>query len=34
MRDAMELTGFQNFVEVHILLALHVVHVYPLLLDN
>jgi hypothetical protein len=34
MRDAIELTGFQNSIEVHILLALHVVHVYPLLLDN
>jgi hypothetical protein len=30
----MELTSFQNSAEVHILLALHVVHMYPLLLDN
>jgi hypothetical protein len=34
MREAMELIGFQNSIEVHILLALHVVHVYPLLFDN
>jgi hypothetical protein len=34
MRDAIELTGFQNSIEVHIVLVLHVVHVYPLLLDN
>jgi hypothetical protein len=34
MRYAMELIGIQNSVEVHILLALHVVHVYPLLLEN
>jgi hypothetical protein len=32
--NAMELTSFQNFVEVHILLSLHVVQVYPLYLDN
>jgi hypothetical protein len=32
--DAMELTCFKNSIEVHILLALHVVYVYPLLLDN
>jgi hypothetical protein len=30
----MELISFQNSVEVHILLALHVVQVYPLHLDN
>jgi hypothetical protein len=30
----MEVTTFQNFVEVHILLALHVVQEYPLHLDN
>jgi hypothetical protein len=34
VRDAMELTSFQNSVEVRILLALHVVQVYPLHLDH
>jgi hypothetical protein len=34
VRNAMELTSFQNSVEVHIILALHVVQVYPLHLDN
>jgi hypothetical protein len=34
VRDAMELTSFQNSVEVDIVLALHVVHMYPLHRDN
>jgi hypothetical protein len=34
VRDAIELTSFQNSIEVHILLTLHVVQVYPLHLDN
>jgi hypothetical protein len=34
VRDAIEFTSFQNSIEVHILLTLHVIQVYPLHLDN
>jgi hypothetical protein len=30
----MELTSFENSVEVHVLLALHIVYVYRLMFDH